>query len=122
MYKISAAYPRVREFLSDDGWEIQGKEEEMDIFRNKKTGRRVFAEDISEGSPVTFLMGGLGLEEFRRMARRLTPRVDLLEVESSWEGEPTTVVVAMSESQARDMFGGRTRMRPVPAGSESDSW
>jgi hypothetical protein len=37
----------------------------------------------------------------------------LLEVESSWEGKPTTIVVAMTEEQVRNMFGRRTKMRKL---------
>jgi len=36
-----------------------------------------------------------------------------LEVDSSWEGKPTTIVVAMTEEQVRDMFGRRTKMRKL---------
>ena len=116
VFKIATTYPRVRDFLTRKNWESQGKDEEMemDSFRNKKTGKRLFAEDISEDFPVTFLMGDLSLEEFSDIARRLTPDISLLEVESSWEGKPTTIVVAMTEEQVRVMFGRRTRMRPLP--------
>jgi hypothetical protein len=44
----------------------------------------------------------------------LTPGIKLLEVESSWEGKATTIVVAMTEDQVKDMFGRRTRMKQVP--------
>lgn len=115
MFKIAATYPRVREFLTDHGWEFQGQdpELEMDSFRSKRTGRRLCVEDISDGFPVTFLMGELGLEEFSEIARGLTPEIRLLEVESSWEGRPTTIVVAMTEEQVKDMFGRRARMKPI---------
>lgn len=117
VFKIAATYSRVREFLTSNGWEFQGKdsEMEMDSFRNKKTGKELFAEDISEDFPVTFLMGELGLTEFSDVARRLVPKTNLLEVESSWEGKPTTIVVAMTEGQVRSMFGRRARVWPVPA-------
>jgi len=116
VFKIATAHSRVREFLADEGWEPQGRdaEMEMDSFRNKKTGNLLCIEDISEDFPVTFLMGELSLEEFRKMASGLVPGVGLLEVDSSWEGKPTTIVVAMTENQVRDMFGKRARMRPVP--------
>jgi len=104
-------YSRVREFLTSRGWEFQGKDEEMDSFRNKKTGKQLYVEDISEDFPVTFLMGDLDLAEFSDIARRLTPGIKLLEVDSSWEGKPTTIVVAMTEEQVREMFGRRTKMR-----------
>lgn len=114
VFKIAAAYTNVREFLSRERWEFQGVDGEMDSFRNIVTGKRVRIEDISENFPVTFLMGGLGLAEFSHMARRLAPGVKLLEVNSRWEGKPTTIVVAMTEEQVRDMFGRRTRMRELP--------
>jgi len=84
---------------------------EMDSFRNKKTGKKLFAEDISEDFPVTFLMGELSVAEFSNIARELTPEIKLLKVDSSWEGKPTTIVVAMTEEQVRNMFGRRTKMR-----------
>jgi len=115
VFKISTTYSRVRDFLAGEGWEYQKEDEEMDLFRNKKTGKELYVEDISEDFPVTFLMGEIGLEEFRGIAHSLTPEIELLEVESSWEGKPTTIVVAMTAEQVRDMFGSRTRMRPVPA-------
>ena len=117
VFTIAATYSRVREFLTSKVWEFQGKDEEMDSFRNRKTGRQLCIEDISEDFPVTFLMGELSLAEFGNIARRLTPEVKLLEVDSSWEGEPTTIVVAMTEEQVRDMFGRRTRMRQLPVHS-----
>ena len=101
VFKIAVTYSRVREFLTSKSWEFQGKDEEMemDSFRNKKTGRKVFVEDISEDFPVTFLMGELSVLEFRIIASELTPEIQLLEVDSSWEGKPTTIVVAMTEEQ-----------------------
>ena len=114
VFKIAATYSVVRAFLESDGWEFRGKDEEMDLFRNKATGKQLYVEDISEDFPVTFLMGEISLQEFSTIARRLTPEIKLLEVESSWEGKPTTIVVAMTEGQVRDMFGRRTKMRPLP--------
>ncbi len=116
MFKIAVNDARVREYLTTRGWESCGddKEMEMDPYRNKKTGRLLFIEDISEDFPVTFLMGELSLVEFGKIARDLTPEVNILEVESSWEGKPTTIVVAMSEDQVRSMFGRRTKMRQLP--------
>jgi hypothetical protein len=116
VYKIATTDSRVRSFLTDRGWELQGKDEEMemDFYRNKKTGKRLFIEDISEDFPVTFLMGELSLAEFGNIARNLTPEVRLLEVDSSWEGRPTTIVVAMTEEQVKEMFGKRTKMRQLP--------
>ena len=116
VYKIATSCPRVRESLARRGWEPQGEDEEMemDSFRNKKTGRRLCIEDISENFPVTLLLGELTPLEFSDIARELVPAIRLLEVESSWEGEPTTITVAMTESQVRDMFGRRTRMRELP--------
>ncbi|HME18963.1 MAG TPA: hypothetical protein VKF15_04430 [Nitrososphaerales archaeon] len=113
VYKIAAAHSRVRELLTSKSWEFQGKDEEMemDSFRDKKTGKKLFVEDISEDFPVTFLMGELGVKEFGNIANELTPGVELLEVDSSWEGKPTTIVVAMTEEQVRSMFGRRTKMR-----------
>jgi hypothetical protein len=115
VFKIATAHSRVREFLTAKHWEFQGKDEEMemDSFRNKKTGRKLFIEDISEDFPVTFLMGELSLAEFSSIAGELTPEISLLEVESSWEGEPTKIVVAMTEEQVRNMFGRRTKMRKL---------
>jgi hypothetical protein len=115
VFKIATTYSRVREFLASKGWEFQGKEDEseMDSFRNKKTGRELFVEDISEDFPVTFLMGELSVAEFGKIARELTPGIELLEVDSSWEGEPTTIVVAMTEDQVRNIFGRRTKMREL---------
>jgi len=115
VFKIAAADSLVRGFLEGEGWKPQGKDEEMemDAYRNTKTGRRVFVEDISDGFPVTFLMGELSLEEFSDMARDLTPGIGLLEVDSSWEGEATTIVVAMTKGQVREMFGRRTGMREL---------
>jgi len=114
VFKIAATYSRVREFLATEGWEFQGEDEEMDSFRNNRTGKRLYIEDISENFPVTFLMGELSLREFNGMARRLVPGINLLEVDSSWEGKATTIVVAMTEEQVRGMFGRRTKMRPLP--------
>ncbi len=85
----------------------------MDSFRNNKTGKRVFVEDISEEFPVTFLMGELSVPEFSIIASELTPEIQLLEVESRWEGEPTTIVVAMTEEQVRNMFGRKAKMRKL---------
>ena len=115
VFKIAITYSTVREFLISKSWEFQGKDEEMemDSFRNKKTGKKLFAEDISEDFPVTFLMGELSLTEFSIIAGELTPDIQLLEVDSSWEGKPTTIVVAMTEEQVRSMFGRRTKMRKL---------
>lgn len=115
VFKIAVACSRVREFLASKSWEFQGKDEEMemDSFRNKKSGKKVFVEDISEDFPVTFLMGELSVSEFSIIASELTPEIQLLEVDSSWEGKPTTIVVAMSEDQVRSMFGRRTKMRKL---------
>ena len=115
VFKIAMTYSKVREFLTSKGWEFQGKDEkmEMDSFRNKKTGKKMFVEDISEDFPVTFLMGELSVPEFSIIASELTPEIQLLEVESSWEGKPTTIVVAMTEEQVRNMFGRRTKMRKL---------
>ena len=116
VFKIATAYSRVRDFLTSKGWEFQGKDEdmEMDSFRNKKTRKKLFVEDISEDFSVTFLMGELSVPEFSNIAGELTPEIQLLEVDSSWEGKPTTIVVAMTEEQVRKMFGKRTRMRKLP--------
>ncbi len=115
VFKIAMTYSRVREFLTSKSWEFQGKDEEMemDSFRNKKTGKKLFVEDISEDFPVTFLMGELSVAEFSNIASELTPEIKLLEVDSSWEGKPTTIVVAMTEEQVRNMFGRRTKMRKL---------
>ena len=115
VFKIAITYSRVREFLTSKSWEFQGKDEEMEMysFRNKETGKKVFVEDISEEFPVTFLMGELSVPEFSIIASELTPEIQLLEVASSWEGKPTTIVVAMTEEQVRNMFGRRTKMRKL---------
>jgi hypothetical protein len=115
VYKIATNYSRVRDFLRSRGWEFKGNdnEMEMDSFRNEKSGNEVFAEDISDDFPVTFLMGRLSLAEFNDIASALMPEIRLLEVHSSWEGKPTTIVVAMTEDQVRSMFGMRTKMRPL---------
>ncbi len=115
VFKIAVTYSRVRELLTSKSWEFLGKDEEidMDSFRNKKTGKKVFIEDISEDFPVTFLMGEISVQEFRFIASELTPEIQLLEVDSSWEGKPTTIVVAMTEEQVRNMFGRRTKMRKL---------
>ena len=115
VFKIAMSYSRVREFLINKSWEYQGKDEdmEMDSFRNKKTGKKLLVEDISEDFPVTFLMGELSVPEFSDIASVLTPEIQLLEVDSSWEGKPTTIVVAMTEEQVRNMFGKRTKMRKL---------
>jgi len=115
VFKIAVTYSRVREFLTSKSWEFQGKDEEMemDSFRNKRTGKKLFVEDISEDFPVTFLMGELSVAEFSNIASELTPKIKLLEVGSSWEGKPTTIVVAMTEEQVRNMFGRRTKMRKL---------
>lgn len=115
VYKISTTFSRVHEFLKGRGWEHQGKDDEMemDSYRNKRTGAKLFVEDISEDFPVTFLMGELSLKEFNEVASHLVPKINLLEVESSWEGKPTTIIVAMTEDQVRDMFGKRTKMRQL---------
>ena len=116
VFKIAAADSRVREYLAGQGWEFEGMdlEMEMDSYKDKKTGRRLFIEDISDGFTVTFLMGELTLEEFSDVAGSLTPETALMEVRSSWEGRPATIVVAMSEEQVKDMFGRRTKMRRHP--------
>ena len=118
VFKIATTYSRVREFLTSKSWEFQGKDEEMemDSFRNKKTKKELFVEDISEDFPVTFLMGELSVAEFGNIANELTPEIKLLEVDSSWEGKPTTLVVAMTEEQVRNMFGARTKMRKLKEG------
>jgi len=115
MFKIAVTWRRVREFLTSKGWEIQVKDEEMgmDLFRNKKTGQKVFFEHISEDFPATFIMGELSMSEFSLIASELTPEIHLLEVDSSWEGKPKTIVVAMTEEQVRNMFGRRTKMRKL---------
>ena len=115
VFKIAMTYSRVRGFLTSKSWEFQGKDEEMemDSFTNKKTGKKVFVEDISEDFSVTFLMGDLSVPEFSVIAGELTPEIQLLEVDSSWEGKPTTIVVAMTEEQVRNMFGRRTKMRKL---------
>jgi len=117
VFKIAVTYSRVREFLTSKSWEFQGKDEEMemDSFRDKKTGKKLFVEDISEDFPVTFLMGELSAAEFSKIASDLTPEIKLLQVDSSWEGKPTTIVVAMTEEQVRKMFGRRTKMRKIAA-------
>ena len=115
VFKIAATYSSVREYLTGKGWVYQGKDEEMDLFKNRKSGKQLYVEDISENFPVTFLMGELSVPEFSSMARKLVPEIDLLEVDSGWEGEATTIVVAMTEGQVKDMFGRRTKMRPLPA-------
>ena len=116
VFKIAAADSRVREYLAGQGWEFEGMdlEMEMDSYKDKKTGRRLFIEDISDGFTVTFLMGELTLEEFSDVAGSLTPETALMEVRSSWEGRPATIVVAMSEEQVKDMFGRRTKMSRLP--------
>jgi hypothetical protein len=115
VFKIATTYPRVREFLTNKNWEFQGKDKEMemDSFRNKKTRKEIFVEDISDDFPVTFLMGELSLGEFGDIADELVPEIKLMEVDSSWEGRPTTIVVAMTEEQVRNMFGARARMRKL---------
>jgi len=115
VFKIAVPYSRVREFMTCKGWEFQGKDEEMemDSFKQKRTGQKVFVDDISEDFPVTFLMGDLSVEEFSFFACELTPEIQLLEVDSSWEGKQTTIVVAMTEDQVRNMFGRRTKMRKL---------
>jgi hypothetical protein len=115
VFKIASTYSTVHAFLTSNGWEFQGKDEEteMDCFRNEKTRKRLFIEDISEDFPVTFLMGELSLVEFSNIANELTPEIKLLEVESNWEGKPTTIVVAMTEEQVRNMFGTGTKMRKL---------
>jgi len=116
VFKIAIGEVQVREYLTARGWEFSGsdKETEMDAYRNRKTGKLLFIEDISEDFPVTFLMGELGMADFGKIAHDLTPDIALMEVESSWEGKPTTIVVAMSKAQVRNMFGKRARMRQLP--------
>jgi len=115
VFKIATTYSRVRESLTSNGWEFRGKDEEMemDSFRNKKTRKELFVEDISEDFPVTFLMGELSVADFSNIASELTPEIKLMEVDSSWEGRPTTIAVAMTEEQVRKMFGVRTKMRKL---------
>ena len=115
VFKIAMTYSRVREFLTSNSWEFQRKDMdmEMDSFRNKKNGKKVFVENISEDFPVTFIMGELSVPEFSLIASELTPEIQLLEVDSSWEGKPTTIVVAMTEEQVSNMFGRRTKMRKL---------
>jgi len=115
VFKIAIACSKVREFLTSKDWEFQEKDEEMemDLFRNKKTGKKMFAVDISEDFPVTFLMGELSLREFSIIAFELTPEIPLLEVDSSWEGKPTAIVVAMTEEQVTNMWGRRMKTRKL---------
>ncbi len=115
VFKIAVSGAKVREFLTRTGWESVGvdKQMEMDSFRHERTGKRLCIEDISDDFPVTFLMGELSQEEFSGIARDLTPGLKPMEVDSSWEGEPTTIVVAMTEEQVRNMFGKRAKMRLV---------
>ena len=121
VFKIAVNYSRVHEYLTSKSWEFQGKDEkmEMDSFRNKKTGKKVFVEDISEDFSVTFLMGELSVPEFSIIASELTPEIQLLEVDSSWEGKPTTIIVAMTEEQVRNMFGIRSKMRKLAGSSHA---
>jgi hypothetical protein len=63
-------------------------------------------------------MGELSVPEFSIIASELTPEIQLLEVDSSWEGKPTTIVVAMTEEQVRNMFGRRTKMRKLAVARE----
>jgi hypothetical protein len=116
VFKIAVSEASVREYLARQGWDprTSSSETEMDSFRDKASGKVLYIEDITEDFPVTFLMGQLSLREFSEMANHLAPEISLLEVESSWEGNPTTIVVAMSEDQVRSMFGRRTKMRPLP--------
>ena len=116
VFKIATADSRVRQYLTTHGWEFCGiaEEEGMDSYREKRTGKLLFIEDISDDFPVTFLMGEVSVAEFRRIAQCLTPELGLLEVESAWEGRRTTIVVAMSEEQVRSMFGRRTKMKRLP--------
>jgi hypothetical protein len=65
-------------------------------------------------------MGELSVPEFSIMASELTPGIQLLEVESSWESKPTTIVVAMTEAQVRSMFGRRAKMRKLAVWLASD--
>ena len=48
--------------------------------------------------PVTLLIGELSIEEFSEIARRLTPDIGILDVDSIWDGKTTIVVVAMTEA------------------------
>jgi len=113
VFKIATTSSKVHEFLTSKGWDFQGKDEEMDLFEDGTTGRKLLVEDISDDFPVTFLMGELGFTEFGAMANGLTPEAELWEVGSSWEGKPTTIVVAMAAEQVRNMFGKRTKMRKL---------
>ncbi len=117
VFKIAATFSRVRGLLVREGWESQGRDEDGESFKERGTGRQLYVEDITEGFPVTFLMGDLKVPEFSEVAHQLTPELKLLEVESSWEGEPTTIVVAMTEEHVKEMFGRRTKMKQLPAHS-----
>lgn len=105
----------VRESLTKQGWELNGRDREMDMdsYRHKKTGRQICVEDISDDFPVTLLIGELGQDEFGNIAHHLTPKLELLEVDSSWEGTPTTIVVAMTVEQVRMMFGRRAKIKRI---------
>ena len=50
VFKISIEDSRVRKFLERRGWENQGKdnEMEMDSYKHKTTGKKVYVEDISD--------------------------------------------------------------------------
>ena len=123
VFKIAAAYSKVREFLTSSGWEYTRKDQkmEMDLFTHKRTGKKLLVEDISDDFPVTFLMGELSVEEFGEIAKRLTPEIEILEVDSRWEGRPTTVMVAMTEEQTRSMFfGRRTKMRRLEVSAKKE--
>jgi len=116
VFKIAAVDTTVRGYLVKQGWEPHGSGNEtgMDSYSERTSGRVLSIEDITEDFPVTFLMGQLSLREFSKMAHDLAPEVNLLAVDSSWEGKPTTIVVAMSEEQVRSMFGRRAKMRLLP--------
>lgn len=115
VFKISVEDGRVRKFLERRGWENQGKdiEMEMDSYKNKITGKKVYVEDISDSFPVTFLMGDFTTGEFCNIAHALVPRMKLMEVKGRWEGRPTNVVVAMTVEQVMDVFGKKTKMREL---------
>ena len=115
VFKISIEDSRVRKFLERRGWKNQGKdnEMEMDSYKHKTTGKKVYVEDISDSFPVTLLVGDFTTEDFYNIARVLVPGIKLMEVKSSWEGRPTNVVVAMTVEQVKDVFGVRTKMREL---------
>ena len=80
VFKIAMTYSRVLEFLTSKGWKFQGKDEEMemDLFRNKRTGKKLFVEDGERAFPGNGKPRDAELAELRKENKNLREERDIL--------------------------------------------